>query len=145
MALKFENFRGRHPLKGEHNPPQNLNILSVFLSSSLLFSFFLGFLFIYSYESELKAQIYCSPNGERAVKVMAHPVKFEGVSEELQKILDADMDHVGPRRRAREAFKDIQLSIDHILFKVFGNCYFYFFFFQFNNCQLWFLMQYLSR
>ncbi|PIN23733.1 2-acylglycerol O-acyltransferase [Handroanthus impetiginosus] len=49
---------------------------------------------------------------------MANPVKFDGVSEELQKILDADMDEVGPRRRAREAFKDIQLSIDHILFKM---------------------------
>ncbi|KAL6519570.1 hypothetical protein OROHE_017390 [Orobanche hederae] len=48
---------------------------------------------------------------------MGNTVKFEGVSEELQKILDADMDQVGPRRRARDAFKDIQLSIDHILFK----------------------------
>ncbi|KAL1536912.1 acylglycerol lipase [Salvia divinorum] len=55
---------------------------------------------------------------ERAVKVMGKPVKFEGVSEELQKILDADMDQVGPRRRAREAFNHIQLSIDHILFKM---------------------------
>ncbi|XP_057809590.1 caffeoylshikimate esterase-like [Salvia miltiorrhiza] len=49
---------------------------------------------------------------------MGSPVKFEGISEDLQKILDAEMDHVGPRRRAREAFKDIQLSIDHILFKM---------------------------
>ncbi|KAG8384087.1 hypothetical protein BUALT_Bualt04G0081600 [Buddleja alternifolia] len=48
---------------------------------------------------------------------MGKGVKFEGVSEDLQKILDADMDQVGPRRRAREAFKHIQLSIDHILFK----------------------------
>ncbi|KAL0462025.1 UNVERIFIED_CONTAM: Caffeoylshikimate esterase [Sesamum latifolium] len=48
---------------------------------------------------------------------MGNPVKFEGVSEELQKILDADMDQVEPRRRAREAFKNIQLSIDHVLFK----------------------------
>lgn len=53
---------------------------------------------------------------------MGNPVKFEGVSEDLQKILDADMEQVGPRRRAREAFKDIQLSIDHILFKVSENC-----------------------
>ncbi|EYU34400.1 hypothetical protein ABFS82_12G032000 [Erythranthe guttata] len=45
-------------------------------------------------------------------------VKLEGLSEELQKILDADMDHVGPRRIAREAFKHIQLSIDHLLFKM---------------------------
>lgn len=49
---------------------------------------------------------------------MGSHVKFEGVSEDLQKILDADMDQVWPRRRAREAFKDIQLSIDHILFKM---------------------------
>ncbi|XP_057784133.1 caffeoylshikimate esterase-like isoform X2 [Salvia miltiorrhiza] len=54
---------------------------------------------------------------EREVRVMSNPVKFEDVSEELQKILDADMDQAGPRRRAREAFKHIQLSIDHILFK----------------------------
>lgn len=52
------------------------------------------------------------------MKVMGKPVKFEGVSEELQKLLEADMDQAGPRRRAREAFKNIQLSIDHILFKV---------------------------
>lgn len=45
-------------------------------------------------------------------------VKLDGVNEELQKILDADMDFVASRRRAREAFKDIQLSIDHILFKM---------------------------
>ncbi|KAL7141704.1 hypothetical protein ABFS83_08G071200 [Erythranthe nasuta] len=62
--------------------------------------------------------------GGRGVKVaaaaMGKTVKFEGVSlsEDLQKILDADMDHVGPRRRARDAFMHIQLSIDHILFKM---------------------------
>ncbi|KAI3451767.1 hypothetical protein Pfo_008432 [Paulownia fortunei] len=66
---------------------------------------------------ELKPKIFAAKS-ERAVKVMGKPVKFEGVSEELQKILDADMDQAGPRRRAREAFKDIQLSIDHILFKM---------------------------
>ncbi|XP_060194112.1 caffeoylshikimate esterase-like [Lycium barbarum] len=49
---------------------------------------------------------------------MGNQVKFPGISEELQKILDANMDNVEARRRAREAFKDIQLSIDHILFKV---------------------------
>ncbi|KAK4410193.1 Caffeoylshikimate esterase [Sesamum angolense] len=66
--------------------------------------------------SELKAKI--SPGKrERGLKVMGNPAKFEGVSEELQKILDADMEQVGPRRRAREAFKNIQLSIDHVLFK----------------------------
>ncbi|KAL2335275.1 hypothetical protein Fmac_016488 [Flemingia macrophylla] len=40
-----------------------------------------------------------------------------GVSAELQKILGAKMDEVDARRRAREAFKDVQLGIDHILFK----------------------------
>ncbi|KAL0431312.1 UNVERIFIED_CONTAM: Caffeoylshikimate esterase, partial [Sesamum radiatum] len=65
----------------------------------------------------LKAKIFPGKR-ERAVKVMGNPVKFEGVSEELQKILDADMDQVGPRRRAREAFKNIQLSIDHVLFEI---------------------------
>ncbi|KAL6521521.1 hypothetical protein OROGR_018090 [Orobanche gracilis] len=64
----------------------------------------------------LKAKILPGRN-LKLFAVMGNTVKFEGVSEELQKILDADMDQVGPRRRAREAFKDIQLSIDHILFK----------------------------
>lgn len=45
-------------------------------------------------------------------------MKFPGVDEELQKILDANMDEAPARRRAREAFKNIQLGIDHILFKV---------------------------
>ncbi|CAI9758395.1 unnamed protein product [Fraxinus pennsylvanica] len=52
---------------------------------------------------------------------MGNPGKFPGVSKELQKILDADMEQVGPRRQAREAFKDIQLSIDHVLFKIPGD------------------------
>lgn len=45
-------------------------------------------------------------------------MKFPGISNELQMILDAKMDEVSARRRAREAFKDVQLGIDHILFKV---------------------------
>ncbi|KAG5623608.1 hypothetical protein H5410_008826 [Solanum commersonii] len=49
---------------------------------------------------------------------MGNRVKFLGISDELQKMLDADMDNVHARRCAREAFKHIQLSIDHILFKV---------------------------
>ncbi|PPD83190.1 hypothetical protein GOBAR_DD19878 [Gossypium barbadense] len=48
---------------------------------------------------------------------MAKPLKFKGVDEELQKILDANMDEAPARRRAREAFKHIQLGLDHILFK----------------------------
>lgn len=49
---------------------------------------------------------------------MAPPVRLPGVDKELQKLLDANMDKAPARRRAREAFKDIQLGIDHILFKV---------------------------
>ncbi|RDX61879.1 Caffeoylshikimate esterase, partial [Mucuna pruriens] len=45
-------------------------------------------------------------------------MRLPGVDEKLQKILDAKMDQVGARRHAREALKDIQLGIDHILFKV---------------------------
>ncbi|KAI4352223.1 hypothetical protein L6164_006496 [Bauhinia variegata] len=44
-------------------------------------------------------------------------MRLPGVDDELQKILDAYMDEAPARRRAREAFKDIQLGIDHILFK----------------------------
>ncbi|GFP85312.1 caffeoylshikimate esterase [Phtheirospermum japonicum] len=66
--------------------------------------------------NEPKAKIVPAKN-QRSVKVMGNHAKFEGVSEDLQNILDADMDQVWARRRARDAFKDIQLSIDHILFK----------------------------
>ncbi|KNA25261.1 hypothetical protein SOVF_008070 isoform A [Spinacia oleracea] len=44
--------------------------------------------------------------------------KFNGISDDLKIILDANMDEAPARRRAREAFKDIQLSIDHCLFKI---------------------------
>lgn len=53
---------------------------------------------------------------KREVKTLA-AMKFPGVNTELQKVLDANMDQVSARRQAREAFKDIQLRIDHILFK----------------------------
>ncbi|XP_027100080.1 caffeoylshikimate esterase-like [Coffea arabica] len=49
---------------------------------------------------------------------MVRHEKIPGISKELQKIVYANMRKVGARRRAREAFKDIQLSIDHILFKI---------------------------
>lgn len=52
------------------------------------------------------------------MEAMAPPVRLPGVDEELQKLLDANMDQAPARRRACEAFKDIQLGIDHILFKV---------------------------
>ncbi|XP_024029380.1 caffeoylshikimate esterase isoform X2 [Morus notabilis] len=48
---------------------------------------------------------------------MAQSLKLQGVGDEMQKLLDANMDEAPARRRAREAFKDIQLGIDHILFK----------------------------
>ncbi|KAJ0771002.1 putative 2-acylglycerol O-acyltransferase [Helianthus annuus] len=44
-------------------------------------------------------------------------LKVEELTGELQEILNANMDDVKQRRRAREAFKDIQLNIDHVLFK----------------------------
>ncbi|KAG7033253.1 Caffeoylshikimate esterase [Cucurbita argyrosperma subsp. argyrosperma] len=48
---------------------------------------------------------------------MAPKMKLHGVNDELLKLLDANMDDVSTRRRVREAFKEIQLGIDHILFK----------------------------
>ncbi|XP_071735254.1 caffeoylshikimate esterase [Rutidosis leptorrhynchoides] len=44
-------------------------------------------------------------------------LKMDELRPELREILNANMDNVKERRRAREAFKDIQLNIDHILFK----------------------------
>lgn len=56
---------------------------------------------------------------EKAAAAMAsRPVRFPEIDDELRKIIDANMDEVPARKRAREAFKDIQLGIDHILFKV---------------------------
>lgn len=40
------------------------------------------------------------------------------ISDELQTIFLANLDEAPARRRAREAFKDIQLAIDHCLFRV---------------------------
>ncbi|KAJ0042193.1 hypothetical protein Pint_18775 [Pistacia integerrima] len=48
-------------------------------------------------------------------RIMGAAVK--GISDELRRILNANMDQAPDRLRAREAFKDIQLNIDHILFK----------------------------
>lgn len=53
------------------------------------------------------------------IKILSRMKRLPGVDNELQKKLDAKMDEVPARRQAREAFKDIQLGIDHILFKVF--------------------------
>lgn len=49
---------------------------------------------------------------------MAKTVRLQGVDDKLQMILDANMDQVAERRRAREAIKEIQLGIDHCLFKL---------------------------
>jgi acylglycerol lipase len=48
------------------------------------------------------------------------PRKWEGlVDEALERdVLGACLDQAPERRRVREAFKDVQLSIDHCLFKV---------------------------
>lgn len=50
--------------------------------------------------------------------------KFPGIDKELQKVLEANMDEAPARQHARDSFKDIQLGIDHILFKVllYGVC-----------------------
>ncbi|GMP28378.1 hypothetical protein CsSME_00003956 [Camellia sinensis var. sinensis] len=51
-------------------------------------------------------------------KQVGKPPKFKGISHEVQEILEADLDDAQARRRAREAFKQVQLSIDHYLFKL---------------------------
>lgn len=58
---------------------------------------------------------------------MGKKLKFLEVSEQLQELLDADMDNVSARRSAREAFKQVQLSIDHCLFKVCFDLFFFIF------------------
>ncbi|XP_020251898.1 caffeoylshikimate esterase-like isoform X2 [Asparagus officinalis] len=45
-------------------------------------------------------------------------MKWEGVDEKLAKMVtEANLDQASERRRVREAFKDVQLGIDHCLFK----------------------------
>uniref|UniRef100_A0A8R7UJX7 Uncharacterized protein n=1 Tax=Triticum urartu TaxID=4572 RepID=A0A8R7UJX7_TRIUA len=46
------------------------------------------------------------------------PRRWEGVDPALERmVLRACLDQAPERRRVREAFKDVQLSIDHCLFK----------------------------
>ncbi|KAI4346879.1 hypothetical protein L6164_007742 [Bauhinia variegata] len=66
--------------------------------------------------NEFRATV-CFQRKSRRREVRALTMSLPGVDDELQKILDAKMDEAPSRRRAREAFKDIQLGIDHILFK----------------------------
>jgi len=47
--------------------------------------------------------------------------KLAGVSMDVQKIVEAKMDEAPARCGAQEAFKDVQLSINHCLFKVMFN------------------------
>lgn len=68
--------------------------------------------------------------GKRRIMAAAK-LKFPGISDELSEILDAKMDEAPARRRAREAFKDIQLNIDHILLKVVRFFAFFFMFFAY--------------
>lgn len=47
------------------------------------------------------------------------PRRWEGVDQALERmVLRACLDQAPERRRVRDAFKDVQLSIDHCLFKV---------------------------
>ncbi|KAJ7971222.1 caffeoylshikimate esterase [Quillaja saponaria] len=68
-------------------------------------------------KSEFRAWVCFQKKKKKRTGVMAPTVRLQGVSDELQKVLDANMDEAPARRRAREAFQDIQLGIDHILFK----------------------------
>lgn len=43
---------------------------------------------------------------------------LEGVSDELARMANGCTDQAPQRRKVREAFKDVQLRIDHCLFKV---------------------------
>uniref|UniRef100_A0A6N2K861 Serine aminopeptidase S33 domain-containing protein n=1 Tax=Salix viminalis TaxID=40686 RepID=A0A6N2K861_SALVM len=54
---------------------------------------------------------------KEAAPMASRPVKFPEIDDELRKIIGANMDEVPARKLAREAFKDIQLGVDHILFK----------------------------
>ncbi|RXH68667.1 hypothetical protein DVH24_031000 [Malus domestica] len=72
--------------------------------------------------SELRAVSFCFRITKRRKSTEAAAMapkkrQLPGVDEKLRKLLDANMDEAPARRRAREAFKEIQLGIDHILFK----------------------------
>ncbi|XP_048444063.1 caffeoylshikimate esterase-like isoform X1 [Pyrus x bretschneideri] len=71
---------------------------------------------------ELRAVSFCFRLRKRKKSTEAAAMapkkrQLPGVDEKLQKLLDANMDEAPARRRAREAFKEIQLGIDHFLFK----------------------------
>ncbi|KAL7232046.1 hypothetical protein ACSBR2_010127 [Camellia fascicularis] len=64
--------------------------------------------------NEFRARVCCNKMDD--TKQVGKPPKFKGISHEVQEILEADLDDAQARRRAREAFKQVQLSIDHYLF-----------------------------
>lgn len=76
--------------------------------------------------SDLEKSVWCTTKrdnrqAKKEAVIMAPPAgKLEGVGEELQKMLRKNMDEAPQRRRVREAFKEIQLGIDHYLMKVFN-------------------------
>lgn len=65
-----------------------------------------------SFETKTKKK-----NNNKIIEIMGRSPRLQGVDDEMQKLLEANMDEAPARRRARQAFKDIQLGIDHILFK----------------------------
>ena len=78
------------------------------MSSILVSSSFTGFRAKFDWKQKTK----------RSLEIMAPSVRLQGVDDEMQKLLVSNMDEAPARRRAREAFKDIQLGLDHLLFKV---------------------------
>ncbi|KAJ8492204.1 hypothetical protein OPV22_013925 [Ensete ventricosum] len=53
-----------------------------------------------------------------SVALSAVPMGWEGVDERLAKMVaEANLDQAPERRRVRDAFRDVQLGIDHCLFK----------------------------
>lgn len=90
-----------------------------------MFRVYLGFLSVDAYKTwfwngvEFGARVWFQCRKKRRREVMAPVVRsFPGVDDELRRILEANMDEAPARRRARESFKEIQLGIDHMLFKV---------------------------
>lgn len=70
------------------------------------------------------------------------PRRWEGVDQALERmVLRACLDQAPERRRVRDAFKDVQLSIDHCLFKVppsaFPPIFFPFLFFTSLHAPFW--------
>ncbi|XP_077243923.1 alpha/beta-Hydrolases superfamily protein isoform X2 [Tasmannia lanceolata] len=62
---------------------------------------------------ESRVRVFCPKKKKRKKLQMG----LEGVSEELQKLADVNMDEAPVRCRVREAFKEIQMGLDHCLFK----------------------------